>query len=679
MVSFVGWVVAWTRRPTIRVFAGWVFDLLGQGRAPFLALANLLAAFREAVPNARLSLRAWLRIANRLTMFDMSEDKDNIQGFNDLGLSDSVMKGLVEIGYESPSPIQAAIIPHVLEGHDVIGQAQTGTGKTAAFALPLLSKIDFSITKKPQVIVLTPTRELAIQVAEAFQKYATKLKNFHVIPIYGGTDFRAQLRQLNRGVHVIVGTPGRVMDHMRRETLDLGALSCVVLDEADEMLRMGFIDDVDWIMERTPAGRQVALFSATVPAPIKRIAQRHLNDPVEIKIKTTTSTAETIRQRYWMVSGLHKLDALTRVLEGEEFDAMIIFVRTKLATAELTERLQARGFAAAPLSGDIPQAKREKTINRLKTGKLDILIATDVAARGLDVDRVSHVVNYDIPYDNESYIHRIGRTGRAGRAGDAILFVTPREKRLLKSIERTTNKKIGLMEMPTTQDINDKRIEKFKTKITEVLDQNGLDFFKDIIEQYRQEHDVPSSEIAAALAKIAQGDSPLLLSERKAFRQDRNDDREPRERRSGIGRDSESRPPRRDKSEYKRMPPETGTERFRIEVGYTHGVRPGNIVGAISNEAGLDSKFIGRIELYEDYSTVDLPEGMPREVVQILKKAWVSGQQMRISRMDVSSKKNKENKNRAFDREARAGSSGRPARTKSGKLPFKKRRAGRDV
>ncbi|MDA7640979.1 DEAD/DEAH box helicase [Opitutaceae bacterium] len=609
----------------------------------------------------------------------MSEDKDNIQGFNDLGLSDSVMKGLVEIGYESPSPIQAAIIPHVLEGRDVIGQAQTGTGKTAAFALPLLSKIDLSITKKPQVIVLTPTRELAIQVAEAFQKYAAKLKNFHVIPIYGGTDFRAQLRQLNRGVHVIVGTPGRVMDHMRRETLDLGALSCVVLDEADEMLRMGFIDDVDWIMERTPAGRQVALFSATVPAPIKRIAQRHLNDPVEIKIKTTTSTAETIRQRYWMVSGLHKLDALTRVLEGEEFDAMIIFVRTKLATAELTERLQARGFAAAPLSGDIPQAKREKTINRLKTGKLDILIATDVAARGLDVDRVSHVVNYDIPYDNESYIHRIGRTGRAGRAGDAILFVTPREKRLLKSIERTTNKKIELMEMPTTQDINDKRIEKFKTTITEVLDQNGLDFFKDIIEQYRQEHDVPSLEIAAALAKIAQGDSPLLLSERKPVRQERDDDREPRERRSGSGRDSESRPPRRDKSEYKRMPPEPGTERFRIEVGYTHGVKPGNIVGAISNEAGLDSKFIGRIELYEDYSTVDLPEGMPREVVQVLKKAWVSGQQMRISRMDVSSKKNKENKNRDFDREARGGSSGRPAPAKSGKPPFKKRRAGRDV
>ncbi len=583
----------------------------------------------------------------------MSEENDNPQGFNDLGLSKPVLKGLAEIGYEAPSPIQAAIIPHVLEGRDVIGQAQTGTGKTAAFALPLLSRIDLERTKKPQVIVLTPTRELAIQVAEAFQKYASKLKDFHVVPIYGGQDFRAQLRQLNRGVHVIVGTPGRVMDHMRRETLDLQSLSCIVLDEADEMLRMGFIDDVDWIMERTPAERQVALFSATVPEPIRRIAQRHLKDPVEIKIRTTTTTAETIRQRYWMVSGLHKLDALTRVLEGEEFDAMIIFVRTKLATNELAERLQARGFAAAPLNGDIAQVKRERTIDRLKSGKLDILVATDVAARGLDVDRVSHVVNYDIPYDNESYVHRIGRTGRAGRSGEAILFVAPREKRLLKSIERTTNQKIELMDMPTTQDINDKRIEKFKTRITEVLDQNGLEFFRDLVEQYRQEHNVPSAEIAAALAKLVQGEEPLLLSERKSAPKAK--DREGGEggKRSKPDRDSERRPPARDKSEYKRMPPAPGTERFRIEVGYTHGVKPGNIVGAISNEAGLDGKYIGRIELYEDHSTVDLPEGMPREVLQHLKKAWVSGHQMRISRVDLASKQNKEAKNRAFDEEKR--------------------------
>lgn len=590
----------------------------------------------------------------------MSEQTDNTQIFNELGLSAPVLKGLDQIGYETPSPIQAAIIPHVLDGRDVIGQAQTGTGKTAAFALPLLSKIDLKRTKLPQALVLTPTRELAIQVAEAFQKYAAKLKGFHVVPIYGGQDFGSQLRQLKRGVHVIVGTPGRVMDHMRRETLDLQGLDCIVLDEADEMLRMGFIDDVDWIMEKTPSDRQVALFSATVPAPIKRIAQRHLSEPVEIKIEAKTSTADTIRQRYWMVSGLHKLDALTRVLEGEEFDAMIIFVRTKTATMDLAERLQARGFAAAPLNGDIAQFKRERTINRLKDGKLDILVATDVAARGLDVERVSHVVNYDIPYDVESYIHRIGRTGRAGRSGDAILFVAPREKRLLRSIERATNKAIDLMDMPTTKDINDKRIDKFKTNITETLGQEGLEFYKEIVEQYRQEHNIASLEIAAALAKIAQGDEPLLLEERKrkpnAERgersRDRFDDRDDRGRRPRRERDGafEDRP-RRDRSDFKKIPPSPGTERFRIEVGRTHGVSPGHIVGAIANEAGLDSKHIGRIELYDDFSTVDLPTGMPREVLVILKKVWVSGQQMRISRMETPSKRNRERKDKDFVKE----------------------------
>jgi ATP-dependent RNA helicase DeaD len=602
----------------------------------------------------------------------MSDNSDNPQGFSNLGLSAPVMKGLDEIGYETPSPIQAAIIPHILEGHDVIGQAQTGTGKTAAFALPLLSKIDLKQTKKPQVLVLTPTRELAIQVAEAFQKYAAKLKDFHVIPIYGGQDIGGQLRQLRRGVHVIVGTPGRVMDHMRRETLNLESLSCIVLDEADEMLRMGFIDDVDWIMEKTPSSRQVALFSATVPEPIKRIAKRHLNEPVEIKIKTKTPTAETIRQRYWMVSGFHKLDALTRVLEGEEFEAMIIFVRTKTSTMELTDRLQARGFAAAPLSGDIAQRQRERTIERLKTGKLDILVATDVAARGLDVARVSHVINYDIPYDNESYIHRIGRTGRAGKAGDAILFVAPREKHLLRSIERTTKSKIELMDMPTTQSINDKRIEKFKTKITDTLEQEGLEFFNDIIDQYRQEHNVPSLEIAAALAKIVQGDEPLLLTEQKkrdlpergerGSSKDRFEDRGRGDRprrgdrgdRGERGRESGSRPVR-DKGDFKKMPPEAGMERFRIEVGRKHDVTPGNIVGAIANEGDLDSKHIGRIELYDSYSTVDLPAGMPREVLSILKKAWISGRQLGIARMDLSSTKNKISKNREFDREKRRG------------------------
>jgi len=579
----------------------------------------------------------------------MSDLQDNPQNFSNLGLSDQVLKALDSIGYESPSPIQAAIIPHVLEGRDVIGQAQTGTGKTAAFALPLLSTIDIKRTRKPQALVLTPTRELAIQVAEAFQKYASKLEDFHVVPIYGGQDFGSQLRQLRRGVHVIVGTPGRVMDHMRRETLDLSELRCMVLDEADEMLRMGFIDDVDWIMERTPKERQVALFSATLPDAIRRIAQRHLREPEEIKIKAKTATADTIRQRYWMVSGLHKLDALTRVLECEEFDAMIIFVRTKTATAELSDKLQARGFAAAPLSGDIPQVKREKTIERLKSGKLDIVVATDVAARGLDVSRLSHVVNYDIPYDVESYVHRIGRTGRAGREGDAILFVAPREKRMLRTIERATKKTIELMAMPTTADINDRRVEKFKAKITETLDQEGLEFFKDLIDQYRQEQNVPSLEIAAALAKLAQGDEPLLLEEIK---------RKQKAERSVDSREGSRKPrrepsdrPKRDKSEFKLKPPLEGMERFRIEVGYTHGVKPGNIVGAIANEAGVEAKHIGRIELYEGYSTVDLPEGMPREVLRVLKKAWVAGEQMKISRMDTPSVRNKSRKNREFDGE----------------------------
>ncbi|MBL4575764.1 MAG: DEAD/DEAH box helicase [Opitutaceae bacterium] len=609
----------------------------------------------------------------------MSTDTDNQQDFSSLGLSAPVMKGLDEIGYESPSPIQAAIIPHVLEGRDVIGQAQTGTGKTAAFALPLLSKIDLKNTKSPQVLVLTPTRELAIQVAEAFQTYAAKLNNFHVLPVYGGQDIGGQLRQLRRGVHVIVGTPGRVMDHMRRETLDLSALSCIVLDEADEMLRMGFIDDVDWIMEKTPSDRQVALFSATVPEPIRRIARRHLTDPVEIKIKTKTTTAETIRHRYWMVSGFHKLDALTRVLEGEEFEAMIIFVRTRNSTTELSDKLQARGFAAAPLSGDIAQRTRERTIDRLKTGKLDILVATDVAARGLDVDRVTHVINYDIPYDTESYVHRVGRTGRAGRKGDAILFVAPREKRLLRSIERATNNKIELMDMPTTKSINDKRIEKFKEKITETIAQGELEFFTDIIEQLRQEQNVPSLEIAAALAKVAQGDEPLLLVEQKRPPEREYDDRRSSrgDRFEGRGRgDRGDRPGRGDRGDAGRSPrrdrgddgPESGMARYRIKVGRTHGVTPGNIVGAIANEGGLDSKNIGRIQLHEGYSTVDLPVGMPREVMNVLKKAWVAGQQMEISPMEGgSSRREDSRKPRRFDTD-------RGGRRGGGDRPFRKRR-----
>ncbi|MET0086194.1 MAG: DEAD/DEAH box helicase [Sedimenticola sp.] len=555
----------------------------------------------------------------------MSSADNTVPGFTNLGLIEPVLKALDDVGYETPSPIQAQTIPHILDGSDLLGQAQTGTGKTAAFALPLLSRIDLS-KKDPQVLVLAPTRELAIQVAEAFQRYATHMKGFHVLPIYGGQDYRVQLRPLKRGVHVVVGTPGRVMDHMRKGSLKLDNLSTLVLDEADEMLRMGFIDDVEWILEQTPEQRQIALFSATMPSVIRRIAQKHLSDPEEITIKVKTTTAETIRQRYWLVSGLHKLDALTRILEAEPFDGIIIFVRTKTATIELAEKLQARGYATAPLNGDIAQKDRERTVEKLKGGKLDILVATDVAARGLDVQRISHVINYDIPYDTEAYVHRIGRTGRAGRSGDAILFVAPRERRLLKAIEKATRKQIELMELPSAETINDKRIARFKDQITDTLATEELGFFYQLMEQYQQEHNISALEIAAALAKLVQGDQPMLLSNKpvKSSRAERS------ERRQEEGREKRRERPQR-KPEN---PPEEGMERFRIEVGHNHEVKPGNIVGAIANEAGLDSQYIGHIRIFDDHSLVDLPEGMPKDIFQDLKKTWVCGQKLNISRLD---------------------------------------------
>ncbi|MET0103059.1 MAG: DEAD/DEAH box helicase [Sedimenticola sp.] len=555
----------------------------------------------------------------------MSSADNTVPGFTNLGLIEPVLKALDDVGYETPSPIQAQTIPHILDGSDLLGQAQTGTGKTAAFALPLLSRIDLS-KKDPQVLVLAPTRELAIQVAEAFQRYATHMKGFHVLPIYGGQDYRVQLRPLKRGVHVVVGTPGRVMDHMRKGSLKLDNLSTLVLDEADEMLRMGFIDDVEWILEQTPEQRQIALFSATMPSVIRRIAQKHLSDPEEITIKVKTTTAETIRQRYWLVSGLHKLDALTRILEAEPFDGIIIFVRTKTATIELAEKLQARGYATAPLNGDIAQKDRERTVEKLKGGKLDILVATDVAARGLDVQRISHVINYDIPYDTEAYVHRIGRTGRAGRSGDAILFVAPRERRLLKAIEKATRKQIELMELPSAETINDKRIARFKDQITDTLATEELGFFYQLMEQYQQEHNISALEIAAALAKLVQGDQPMLLSSKpvKASRAERSERRQ-----------DESREKRRERPQRKpENPPEEGMERFRIEVGHNHEVKPGNIVGAIANEAGLDSQYIGHIRIFDDHSLVDLPEGMPKDIFQDLKKTWVCGQKLNISRLN---------------------------------------------
>lgn len=551
--------------------------------------------------------------------------------FSDLGLATPILKTLEEIGYETPSPIQEKAIPVLLEGGDILGMAQTGTGKTAAFALPILSKIDIR-QKDPQVLVLAPTRELAIQVAEAFQTFSRNVKGLHVLPVYGGSEYGTQIRALKRGVHVVVGTPGRVMDHIKKGTLKLDSLTSMVLDEADEMLRMGFIDDVEWILKHTPKTRQIALFSATMPKEVHRIANTYLQNPTEVIIKQKAATASLIDQKFWLVSGLHKLDALTRILEAEEFDGMIIFVRTKTATVELAEKLEARGYAAAALNGDIAQNQRERIVDHLKKGKLDILIATDVVARGLDVDRISHVINYDIPYDNESYVHRIGRTGRAGRSGTAILFVAPRERRLLRSIEATTKKAIPQMELPTAQEINDSRITRFKDKVIDAAQGSDLDFYQKMVESIESDNNIPAIEIAAGLAKLLQGDVPFFLDE-KPIKQKSSDDRGQGDSR-GRGRNARSRgdrPERGGPRSRRQTAPNDGMARFRLEVGRQHGVKPGNIIGCIANEAGLDGEFIQKLNIEDNFSTVDLPADMPKALVNELKGAWVCGQQLKIA------------------------------------------------
>ena len=562
----------------------------------------------------------------------MTEQHEMPVNFRSLNLAEPLLKALEAVGYETPTPIQAQTIPLILEGRDVLGQAQTGTGKTAAFALPVLSNIDLS-RPEPQVLVLAPTRELAIQVAEAFHSYAEHLPGFHVLPIYGGQDYGVQLRSLKRGVHVVVGTPGRVMDHMRRGSLNLDGLACLVLDEADEMLRMGFIDDVEWILEQTPSQRQVALFSATMPAPILRIARKYLNNPAEITIQSKTTTVETIRQRYWMVGGHHKLDALTRILEAEPFDGILIFVRTKTETVALAEKLQARGYAASALNGDMAQQQRERTIDQLKDGTLNIVIATDVAARGLDVDRISHVINYDIPTDTESYVHRIGRTGRAGRSGEAILFVSPRERGMLGAIERATRKRIELMELPSTEINNDKRIARFQQRITDTIAAEDLQFYTNLVERYCEAHEVSPIEAAAALARLLQGDTPFLLSAKPEREQSsRPSEREPRR---DSFRDSNREEGREQRKQRKTsLYGDEKMETYRIEVGKVHDVKPGNIAGAIINEIGLDPEAVGKIIIGDHYSTVELPSGMPNDVFQELKKVRVCGQQLRVSKMD---------------------------------------------
>ncbi|MEU5848102.1 DEAD/DEAH box helicase [Saccharopolyspora shandongensis] len=528
--------------------------------------------------------------------------------FDELDLDPRVRQTLTEIGYETPSPIQEKTIPLLLEGRDVLGLAQTGTGKTAAFALPILSRLDLDATG-PQALVLAPTRELAIQVSEAFQRYAAHIPGFHVLPIYGGTSYGPQLAGLRRGAHVVVGTPGRLIDHLEKGSLDLTGLKNLVLDEADEMLRMGFIEDVEKILQSVPASRQVALFSATMPGAIRKISQNYLNEPVEVSVKTKTSTATNINQRHVPVRAASKLDALTRILEVESFDAMIVFVRTKQLTEELAEKLQARGFSAAAINGDIAQAQRERTIGHLRDGKIDILVATDVAARGLDVERISHVLNYDIPHDTESYVHRVGRTGRAGRSGEAILFVSPRERHLLRSIERATRQQIQQMELPTIDAVNDRRLAKFAQSITDTLAKGGLEVFQELVAEYERTHDVPAVEIAAALAAMAQGDRPLLL------------DPEPVEP-----------PARRDGPSF--HPGNSDTETYRVEVGRRNRVTPRALVGALANEGGLPSKHIGHIDIRNEHTLIELPADLPDELLSKLRNTQVAGRGLRISRAD---------------------------------------------
>jgi ATP-dependent RNA helicase DeaD len=549
---------------------------------------------------------------------------DSITSFDALNLPQHLLKAVNELGYETPSPIQAEAIPALLKGGDILGQAQTGTGKTAAFALPMLANID---AKKPhtQVLILAPTRELAIQVAEACQSYAKYMDNFHVLPIYGGSSYGNQLRQLKRGAQVVVGTPGRVMDHMNRGTLKLDNLSMLILDEADEMLRMGFIDDVTWILEQTPEDRQIALFSATMPKEIKKVAQTYLNDPTTIKIASKASTAKTIRQRYWLCAGLNKLDALTRILEVEEYDGIIIFVRTKVSTEELATKLNARGLSAAALNGDIPQAAREKTVDRLKSGGIDILVATDVVARGLDVERISHVVNYDVPYDTEAYVHRIGRTGRAGRSGDAILFIAPREKRMLRAIEKVSGSAIERMDIPTASDINAKRVDQFKQNILNCLEGQDLEFYKEIIESLVEEKHADPVNIAAALAHISQGKRPLLLDTRSDHKLNKRDDKKEREPRNAGKKEMKAGPIKPLKAH-----PEVELVRYQLEVGYQDKATPGQIVAAIANAADLSSEYIGQIELYEQTSTVDLPEGMPKALLKVLEKTRVANKAIQL-------------------------------------------------
>lgn len=585
----------------------------------------------------------------------VSSDKKTGITFSELNIHELILKSVEESGYSTPSEIQAESIPHLLNGKDLIGQAQTGTGKTAAFSLPLLSNIDLS-SKDTQILVLAPTRELAIQVAEAMKIYARHFKGFNVLPIYGGQGIDIQLRQLKRGAHVVVGTPGRVIDHLRRRTLKLGNLKALVLDEADEMLRMGFIDDVETILKETPETRQTVLFSATMPSAIKRITQKYLKDPVDIKVKSKTATVSTITQYYWSGKTSYKLDALTRLLEAETYGGIIIFVRTKNMTTELAEKLSTRGYSAIALNGDIQQSMREKVIDRLKKGSIDIIVATDVVARGLDVERITHVVNYDMPADNESYVHRIGRTGRAGRKGTAILFVPPNGRRQLAGIERATGQTIEPLKLPTPEEISKARISKFKELVISTASSQKLDFFEKLISELENDSDLTPLQISATITYLAQKDLPLVVTANKIPESnlgDRTNNRNSRDRpeRGDRTRENNDRKNRSDRSRHsegfggrKKGATQPGMVMYRLDVGKEHGAQPRHIVGAIANEAGVESQYIQNIDISNSHTTVDLPEGMPKEIENHLKKVRVMGQQLSLRKL--SDKKEEPNNNK---------------------------------
>lgn len=543
--------------------------------------------------------------------------------FKDLGLPEFILNAVADLGFETPSPIQQICIPHLLEGRDVLGMAQTGSGKTAAFSLPILAKID-PTEKHPQLLVMAPTRELAIQVADACEQFVKYAKGINIVTLYGGQRYDIQLRALKQGAQVVVGTPGRILDHLRRGTLSLAELKAIVLDEADEMLRMGFIDDVETVMAELPEHHQTALFSATMPEPIRRITKRFMKDPQEVKIKATQQSAPDIAQSCWYVHGFRKNDALLRFLEVEDFDAAIIFTRTKTGTLDVTELLEKHGFRAAALNGDMTQQLREQTLDRLRSGSLDIVVATDVAARGIDIERISLVVNYDIPLDAESYVHRIGRTGRAGRSGRALLFVEPRERRLLRNVEHLIKKNIEEVELPNHEVLQACRRKKFKDKITAQLEHHDLDLYRELLEDMFTA-DQSQEDIAAAMMMLLQGKQKLILPpdpvvDKKA-RRDRNERGDRRENPRSAER-------RGERKGYGNPQP---MDLYRIEVGRGDGVEVRHIVGAIANEGDINSRYIGHIKLYDDYSTIELPQGMPKELLQQFAKTRVLNKQMRMS------------------------------------------------